>query len=80
MRILTSRSSIVRGYPTVEVNDGCFIYLGGQYKQTIDDVLGRILEDGYKESDIVEIKDDYYIYRFNGETWWKECLIDGKSE
>ena len=72
VRRLMSRNSIVRGYPTVTVKDGTVIYLGGQYKNTINDILSRISEDGYTERDIVMIEDDNFVYHFNGDCWYKE--------
>ncbi len=74
MRRLMSRSSITRGYPTVTTKDGSVIYLGGQHKNTIIDILSMISEDGYKENDIVMIEDDNFVYYFNGDCWYKEPI------
>ncbi len=72
MRILASRSSVTRGYPIITAKDGSVIYLGGIEKQTINDILIRVSEDGYTENDIAMIEDDIFIYRFNGDGWYKE--------
>lgn len=61
-----SRNSIIRGFPIITTKDGSVVYLGGQYKQTINDILSRISEDGYAENDIVKIKDGNFVYYFNG--------------